>query len=149
MNLTDVITPPEEAAGAVLARVAETLRTAYPGAALGGSVYGLLFAEAYKAVDAEAEAGLLAQIALRLLPEITGGITRGEYALVLLKAARAAGYEWTEADNEPVIPSIPGFPHPRKEQPAKGPEDLAEGPRGPKDQPAPGGSKGPRAEVAA
>ena len=96
---------------------------------------------------------MLAQIALRLLPDITEGVTRGEYSLLLRKAARAAGatgYEWTEADNEPVIrPTTPGFPRPRKEDQHGDPEDalldaVLAGPRGDKDPSGPG-NKGPKA----
>lgn len=50
----------------------------------------------------------LARAAQAAAPEVVDGITRGEYALRARKAAVEDSYEWTEDDNKPVIPTIPG-----------------------------------------
>lgn len=153
MNCTDVITPPAEDAGQVLARVATVLHRLHPELMLqSGQLCGSLLREAYADVATDAEANSLAQAAFGLLPDTTN-LTRGEAALRLFKAARAAGfdwttqdcrpvapidsYEWTDDDDKPAIPKIPGQ---RKSA-------VAAGPRGPKDQTAPGGPKSPRAGV--
>lgn len=48
----------------------------------------------------------LSRAALSMAPGRPAGITRGEYALLLRKAAAACG--WSSEDNEPAIPRIPG-----------------------------------------
>jgi len=45
--------------------------------------------------------------ALEAAPERAAGITRGEYALLLRKAAVAHGYDWGDEDNRPVVPRRP------------------------------------------
>ncbi|WP_432001575.1 hypothetical protein [Streptomyces sioyaensis] len=47
----------------------------------------------------------LSRAALSMAPVRPAGITRGEYALLLRKAAVACG--WSNEDNEPAIPRIP------------------------------------------
>jgi hypothetical protein len=67
-------------------------------------------AEAYNACGRSlgGRSAELARAAQAAAPAVVDGITRGEYALQLRKAASAGGYEWTEDDNRPVIPTIPG-----------------------------------------
>ncbi|MEU7092966.1 hypothetical protein [Kitasatospora aureofaciens] len=136
MKVTDPITDEGVAAGRVLARVATVLQRVHPELALqGGQLYGNLIREAYADVATDAEADALARAAFRLLPEPSEGITRGEEALRLFRAAHAAGFDWTVEDCRPVAPIggyvwteedskpvIPRFPRPRTEQPAPAPE---------------------------
>lgn len=65
----------------------------------------------------------VSRLAQHLAPVVPTGATAAEYARLLLDAARAAG--WSEDDNEPVIPKIPGprtgeprrVPAPRRRRP--------------------------------
>jgi hypothetical protein len=60
------------------------------------------------------------QAALQAAPEPEPRTTRGRYADVLRKTAAEHG--WTEEDNKPAIPRIPG---PRREEPAPAPRSAA------------------------
>lgn len=114
---------PRVTAGRVLAMVAAHFTATDPSDVLEPhSLLVCVGAEAYKLADRSMSGGAdkLARAALDLAPELTGEITRGEYALRLFKVARVASYEWTEVDSEPVIPR---FPEPRTEEPASAPKD--------------------------
>ncbi|WP_225846939.1 hypothetical protein [Streptomyces sp. HPF1205] len=50
----------------------------------------------------------LALAAHAAAPEMTEEMTRGEYALRLRRQFTASGHDWTDDDNQPVIPIIPG-----------------------------------------
>ncbi|MEC3995210.1 hypothetical protein VSR01_17375 [Actinacidiphila sp. DG2A-62] len=68
-------------------------------------------AEAYKltgrSLDGTAQA--LAKAALATAPELVPGTTRGEFALILRRAA-TAGHDWPDGPNDPAIPRITGIP---------------------------------------
>ncbi|MFF2612315.1 hypothetical protein [Kitasatospora sp. NPDC058046] len=172
MKVTDQITVGGEQAGRLMARVAMVLRRVYPSLPLQagpeGPVFGVLFSESYAEAATDAEAEQLAQQTLGLLPEISAKTSRGEYALLLFKAAYAAGYDWETGDTRPITPidsapqaglkedwardvrtpAIPKIPGQRTASPVPAPQGAAAGPRGPKDPSAPGGPRGPRLEVA-
>jgi hypothetical protein len=121
MNCTDLITRQAEGAGRVLARVATHFQRTSPTLVLEPvSLTACVAAEAWGIAATEGVAEALGRAAFTAAPEVREGITRGEYALLLLQAARALGYEWTEGDNEPVIPKIPGQ---RAVLPAPAPQD--------------------------
>ncbi|MFF0395142.1 hypothetical protein ACFYSJ_05050 [Streptomyces sp. NPDC005248] len=106
---------PRVTAGRVLAMVADHFTATDPSDVLEPhSLLVCVGAEAYKLADRSTSGGAdkLARAALDLAPELTGEITRGEYALRLFKVARV--------DSEPVIPR---FPEPRTEAPASAPKD--------------------------
>jgi hypothetical protein len=66
----------------------------------------------------------LARGAHAAAPDVAGGITRGEYALRLRLQFAAPRHEWSDDDNQPVIPTIPGprrAPQPQDPQQPGGP----------------------------
>ncbi|WTW95448.1 hypothetical protein OG216_19595 [Streptomycetaceae bacterium NBC_01309] len=99
---------PEPTVQDVLLGVATHLTQTNPTAALESyTVLVCVGAEAYKQTDRRTDgvARALAQAAMTVVPEPPRAVTRGEYALWLRKVV-ASQNEWTEADNEPVIPSV-------------------------------------------
>lgn len=101
-------------AARVLVAVAEHMATTSPDDALEQhSLLVCVGAEAYRLTDRSITGGgqRLAREALDaapLLNEYPEGITRGNYAVCLLRLVEAAGHEWGEDDNARVIPVIPG-----------------------------------------
>lgn len=80
-------------------------------------------AEAYRRTDRSISGGAqaLSRAGLAAAPEPHEGITRGEYALLLRKAAASLGAEWGEDANERVIPIIPA------QRPAPAPAPAEDG----------------------
>ncbi|MFI5629165.1 hypothetical protein ACIA8E_07255 [Streptomyces sp. NPDC051664] len=94
---------PRVTAGRVLAMVAAHFTTKDPSDVL--EPHALLVcvgAEAYKLADRSRFIGAaqMSRAALAEAPEAPEGITRGEFALLLLKAAKACGYDWRSEDSE-------------------------------------------------
>ncbi|MFF1834179.1 hypothetical protein ACFVXE_08230 [Streptomyces sp. NPDC058231] len=94
---------PRVTAGRVLAMVATHFTTTDPSGVL--EPYSLLVcvgAEAYKLSDRSMFIGAaqMSRAALAEAPEAPEGITRGEFSLLLLKAAKACGYDWRSEDSE-------------------------------------------------
>lgn len=115
-NLTDLfpgrtVEHAENAAADVLRAVADHFTEVRPTEPMDPQVLVVTIgAEAYKACGRSigGRSAELARAAQAAAPEVVDGITRGEYALRARQAANAGGYEWTEDDNKPVIPTIPG-----------------------------------------
>ena len=94
---------PRVTAGRVLAMVADHLTATDPSDVLEPhSLLVCVGAEAYKLADRSAfgEAAEISRAALAEAPEAPQGITRGEFALLLLKASSACGYDWRSDDSE-------------------------------------------------
>ena len=114
-NLTDLfpgrtVEHAENAAADVLRAVADHFTEVRPTEPMDPQVLVVTIgAEAYKACGRSigGRSAELARAAQAAAPEVVDGITRGEYALRARQAANAGGYEWTEDDNKPVIPTIP------------------------------------------
>ncbi|MEU8834863.1 hypothetical protein [Streptomyces sp900116325] len=90
-------------AGRVLARVAAHFTTKDPSDVL--EPHALLVcvsAEAHKLADRSRFIGSaqMSRAALAEAPDAPEAITRGEFALLLLKAATACGYDWRSEDSE-------------------------------------------------
>lgn len=115
-NLTDLfpgqtVEHAENAVADVLRAVADHFTEVRPTEPMDPQVLVVTIgAEAYKACGRSigGRSAELARAAQAAAPEVVDGITRGEYALRARQAANAGGYEWTEDDNKPVIPTIPG-----------------------------------------
>lgn len=115
-NLTDqVVQPPEVTedpkvtAGRVLAAVADHLTAVNPTYAMEPCTRLVCIGgEAYKLADRSlfGDAPAMSRAALAEAPEVPRGITRGEYALLLRKAAKACGYDWSSEDNKPTVPDL-------------------------------------------
>lgn len=117
-KLTDLKPVDTGDAVAVLLAVAEHFTATHPTAPLERHSLLIAFgAEAYKLHNRSLTGGAdrLAKEALALAPARTGDVTRGEYALLLRRAAVEAGHDWPDGDNDRAIPSIPGIPGPRTE----------------------------------
>ncbi|MEU2487097.1 hypothetical protein ABZ593_21120 [Streptomyces sp. NPDC012617] len=71
----------------------------------------------------------LAAATLEMLPTPYVGITRGEYALLLIGEVNRSGEMWADDDNQRAIPTIPrprtGTPAPRQPTPAERSADTA------------------------
>ncbi|WP_433916928.1 hypothetical protein [Streptomyces sp. NBC_01744] len=94
---------PRVTAGRVLAMIADHFTTTDPSDVLEPhSLLVCVSAEAYKLADRPMFVGAaqMARAALAEAPDAPEGITRGELALLLLKAATACGYDWRSEDNE-------------------------------------------------
>ena len=116
----DVAEDPKVTAGRVLAAVADHLTDRDPTFVMDRCMRLVCIgAEAYKLADRSmfGDAPAMSRAALAEAPEVPEGITRGEYALLLRRAAKSCGYEWSGEDNEPVIPTVPG---PRQEPQPEG-----------------------------
>jgi len=72
-------------------------------------------AKAYELMGRSSRGGapLVARLALTAAPVFVPGVTRGEFAAELRRAALGCGFEWSDDDNEPVIPRLP-VPGPRR-----------------------------------
>ncbi|MFJ3545426.1 hypothetical protein ACIPQH_25060 [Streptomyces rubiginosohelvolus] len=117
-KLTDLKPVDTGDAAAVLLAVAEHFTETHPTAPLERHSLLIAFgAEAYKLRNRSltGDADKLAKAALALAPARTGDVTRGEYALLLRRAAAEAGHDWPDGDNDRAIPNIPGIPGPRTE----------------------------------
>ncbi|MEV3895357.1 hypothetical protein [Streptomyces anulatus] len=117
-KLTDLKAVSTGDAAAVLAAVAEHFTTTHPTAPLERHSLLIAFgAEAYKLTDRSITGGAdkLAKAALELAPARIADVTRGEYALLLRRAAVEAGHDWPDGDNDRAIPRITGIPGPRTE----------------------------------
>ncbi|WP_326814045.1 hypothetical protein [Streptomyces sp. NBC_01763] len=94
---------PRATAGRVLAMVAAHFTTKDPSDALEPhSLLVCVSAEAHKLADRPMFIGTaqMSRAALAEAPEAPEGITRGEFALLLLKAATACGFDWRSDDSE-------------------------------------------------
>lgn len=104
----------------ILAAVAQHFTEVNPTADLGQHSLLVSFgAEAYRFTDGKPgrNADGMAAAAYSAAPRFSPPVTRGEYALILRRVLTDAGVEWTEDDNQPAIPRVPG---PRTE-PVPGP----------------------------
>ncbi|MEU8870491.1 hypothetical protein AB0D24_04860 [Streptomyces javensis] len=117
-NLTDQVVretreateDPKVTAGRVLAAVADHLTAVNPTFAMELCTRLVCIgAEAYQLADRSmfGDAPAMSRAALAEAPEVPEGITRGEYALLLRRAAKACGYDRHSEDNEPIIPANP------------------------------------------
>ncbi|MFF1962951.1 hypothetical protein ACFVW5_04885 [Streptomyces sp. NPDC058232] len=96
---------PRVTAGRVLAMVADHFTATDPSDVLEPhSLLVCVGAEAYKLSDRPMFVGAaqMSRAALAEAPEAPEGITRGEFALLLLKAATACGFDWRSEDSEPT-----------------------------------------------
>ncbi|BBA98303.1 hypothetical protein RVR_4436 [Actinacidiphila reveromycinica] len=122
MNSTDQKTAQaDETASAVLRAVADHFTDTNPTDVLEQhSLLVCVGAEAYRLTERRSDGSgqALSKAALATMPEVPAGITRGEFALHLRRAA--ASHEWTSDDNERVIPTIPA---PRKAPVPAQPQD--------------------------
>ncbi|MFC9341438.1 hypothetical protein ACFT0G_25415 [Streptomyces sp. NPDC057020] len=113
----------DEPTVAVFRAVAQHFRTVNPTDVLEATnLVVSVGAEAYNHVGRSlgGDAPSLARTAMAAMPELHGGITRGEYVLHIRDAVLRAGHEWPDGDDDPAIPRIPGIPAPRTEPvPAK------------------------------
>jgi hypothetical protein len=109
---------PRVTAGRVLAAVAKHLTDTRPDDELNDSdLLVCVAAETYKFGGRNSGTGpAVSRAAMTAAPERRPGVTRGEYALLLRKAATACGYDWTGDDNERAIPPVP---RPRTEPESK------------------------------
>ncbi|MEU5834523.1 hypothetical protein ABZ820_12735 [Streptomyces diacarni] len=95
---------PKVAAGRVLAAVADHLTDRDPTFPMDPCMRLVCIgAEAYKLADRSVfgDAPAMSRAALAEAPEVPEGITRGEYALLLRKAAKECGYDVSGGDGEP------------------------------------------------
>lgn len=117
-NHTDLFPTPDReqsenadsAAGLVLAAVANHFTDVRPTEAMApAALVVTVSSEAYNACGRSigGRAAELSRAALAIAPEATGDLTRGEYALRLRHVLTSSGYEWSEDDNQRVIPIIP------------------------------------------
>lgn len=133
-QITDQTTVNREDVDRVLLAVADHFTNVNPTEVLDpGALVVTIGAEAYNASGRSlgGRTAELSRAALDAAPEATDGITRGEYALRLRRLPAPTGSEWTEDDNQRVIPLIPG-PRPA---PAPGPRPVI--PRQPEGSDAP------------
>ncbi|MFD5788630.1 hypothetical protein ACFWH1_18655 [Streptomyces sp. NPDC127037] len=120
-NCTDLKSPGTgEAARLVLAAVAEHFTETNPTGVLEQhSLLVCVGAEAYRFTERRSDGSgqALSKAAFEVMPPLPAGITRGEFALHLRRAA----HEWTSEDNERAIPTIPApRPAPIPVQPLDG-----------------------------
>ncbi|WNI20358.1 hypothetical protein [Actinacidiphila sp. ITFR-21] len=110
-QITDLNAVNREDVDRVLLAVADHFTNVHPTEVLDpGALVVTIGAEAYNASGRSLNGGTgeLSRAALAAAPEVTDDITRGEYALRLRRTLTTAGVEWSEDDNQRVIPSIPG-----------------------------------------
>lgn len=108
-QITDLDAVVREGVKRVLAAAADHLTEIHPTAALDPEGWLVIIsAEAHKLTGTSRDASLLAQAALDTAPASNAGTTRGEYALILRRAAFGGASEWGDDANEPVIPTVPG-----------------------------------------
>ncbi|MGC0418353.1 hypothetical protein [Embleya sp. AB8] len=112
MNATDLKAPLADARSEdvmrVLGAVAHHLTVSRPDGKLGPDALAVVVSsKAYEICGPRSGASLLADAAMKAAPVGDFGITRGEYALRVRRVIADAGYEWSDEDNEPVIPKIP------------------------------------------
>ncbi|MGC4947763.1 hypothetical protein ACLQ2N_16400 [Streptomyces sp. DT224] len=120
-NCTDLKSPDAvETPSNVLLAVADHFTETNPTGALEQhSLLVCVGAEAYRLTERRSDGSgqALSKAAFAAMPPLPDGITRGEFALHLRRAA----HEWTSDDNERAIPTIPApRPAPIPAQPLDG-----------------------------
>ncbi|MFH8577177.1 hypothetical protein [Streptomyces zaomyceticus] len=103
----------QEAARSVVLAVADHITATNPTDALEhANLLVCVGAEAYLLADRSynGKGQAISKVAMALVPELTEGTTRGEFALILRRAVPRA--DWGDDADERVIPV---FPHPRTE----------------------------------
>ncbi|MDN3056894.1 hypothetical protein PH213_20530 [Streptomyces sp. SRF1] len=101
----EVTEDPKVTAGRVLAAVADHLTTVNPTFRMERCTRLVCIgAEAYQLADRSlfGDAPAMSRAALAESPEVPEGITRGEYALLLRKAAKACGYGGSGEGSQPA-----------------------------------------------
>ncbi|WP_433341660.1 hypothetical protein [Streptomyces sp. CA-253872] len=95
----------------VLAAIATHFADTHPGRPLTRvALVGAVASESYLARNRSTSGGGGAEFSRAVqdaLPPADYALTRGQYAALVRE--RVASYEWTEDDNKPVIPRIPGM----------------------------------------